>query len=337
MAAITILRATLVGVLGVAEMTDLINLPMLYVIFFLITTGETLFDTSAAAILPAIVTADELPKANARLSGTVSVANQFAGLPLGGLLFSLAAALPFLLGSAGLVVSVVLLIGLRGSFTPKRAEDAPPGDMRREIVEGLRWLWRHTLLRTTAVALGILNFTLVAQISIMVLFAEERLSLSPAGYGLLLTAYGIGGVLGSVVAGFVLRRVGNGTYLRVAVVVETVIPIAIVLSGNPFLVGFVLVLFGVNGTIWGVVLVSIRQQLTPDRLRGRVQSAYGLIENGTAAPATIVGGLLAARFGLAAPFWFAGVVGMILLPLVWSTFSNAAVVAARGEAEMEET
>src|SRR5690606_33822036 len=113
MVAVTLLRAALIGSLGVTVMTGWVTLPFLYAVFFLLTVGETLFDTSSAALIPSIVPRDQLKTANARLAGTVSVTNQFIGLPLGGYLFARMAAAPFTLGAAGLAGAAAILTTLR--------------------------------------------------------------------------------------------------------------------------------------------------------------------------------------------------------------------------------
>lgn len=334
MVGVALCRAGLIGSLGAAVLFDLASLVLLYVVFFLLSTGETLFDTAAATVLPTVVRREALTEANARLSGTLSVANQFLGPPLGGALFAVAAALPFLAGAGGLAVAAALIASLRGNFAVARADDAPPPDLRAEIAAGLRWLWGHRLLRTLALTLAVLNITLVAQVSIMVLFARERLGLGPAGFGVLLTAYGLGGLLGSVLAGRVIDRLGASRVLRLAVVIEAAIPAVIALSGHALLVGAALAFFGCHATVWGAVLTALRQELTPDRLRGRVESAYRLLEYGGAAPGALLGGLLAARFGLTAPFWLGAAVGVALIPLVWPVFSAGMVAQAKREAEI---
>ena len=333
MAAVAACRATLIGALGVAVLLDRASIPLLYAVFFLLSTGETLFDTAAASVLPAVVPREELPRANARLSGTLIVANNFVGPPLGGLLFAAALALPFLLGAGGLAAAAVLVVALRGSFRAERPEGVPPGSLHGDIAEGVRWLWRQRLLRTIALALALLNVALVAQVSIMVLLARERLGLSPAGYGVLLTTHAAGAVLGSLVAHRIIARLGPSRVLRLGLFVEAATPAAIALAGGPLLVGAALAIFGFHAMVWGALLTSLRQELTPDRLRGRVESAYRLLENGAAAPGALLGGLLAARFGLAAPFWFGAVVAVLLLPLVWPAFSEATVAGARRDAD----
>ncbi len=333
MVAVAACRALLIGSLGVAIVLDRASLPLLYAIFFLISTGETLFDTASATILPALVPPAALPRANARLSATLTVANQFIGPPLGGFLFATALALPFLLGGGGLAVAAALLLLLRGRFSVVREAGAASLSLRVAITEGVRWLWAHRLLRTLALTLAILNIPLVAQVSIMVLFARERLGLGPEGFGLLLTTYGLGGTLGGVVAGRVIDRLGASRVLRLALLIEIATPAALAVVREPLLAGAVLALFGCHAVVWGALLSALRQELTPDRLRGRVESVYRLIEYGGAAPGALIGGLLAARFGLTAPFWLGAVAGLLLLPFVWPVFSVGAVAAAREEAQ----
>lgn len=328
MVAVTVSRASLVGLLGLAVWTDTVSIPMLYAVFFLVSAGETLFDTTTAALLPAIVHRDDLTAANARLAGTISVTNQFVGLPLGGFLFSKAAFLPFASGAGALAMAAATLASLKGSFEPAHAGKTPAGSMRSEIKEGIVWLWRSSVLRTATLMLGMLNLTLMAQLGIMVLFVEDQLGMSSTGYVVLLTLSGIGGLLGSLIAGRVIRLIGDGVYLRLAVVIEAVIPAVLAVTESPYLAGAMLLLFGLNSTTWGVVLATVRQRLTPDHLRGRVQSVFGLIGSGTAAPGALLGGVMASRFGLTAPFWFSAVVGVMLLPVVWRVFSNVNVANA---------
>jgi predicted MFS family arabinose efflux permease len=93
--------------------------------------------------------------------------------------------------------------------------------------------------------------------------------------------------------------------------------------------GGVFLCFGLHAVVWGALDSSLRQELTPPRLRGWVESAYRFIESGAAAPGALVGGLRAAHLGLTAPFWLGAGIGALLLAMVWRTFSNPTVRAAR--------
>lgn len=331
---VAMLRATMIGMIGLAALLEMTSIWLLYVVFFVISTGETLFDTASASVLPAIVPRDELTRANARLDGTWTVANSFIGPPLGGLLFTVAVALPFLFGAAGLAASAVLILSLRGNFRAERPVGATTS-IRAEIREGMHWLWRHRLLRTMALSLTVLNIAVIAQVSIMVLFAREQLGLGPRGFGLLLTAHATGAVVGSVAAHRVIARFGMSKVLRTGLFIEAGVPAVIALAGGPLLAGTALAVFGFHAMVWGALLTTVRQEITPDRLRGRVESVYRLLEHGAAAPGAILGGVLAATLGLAAPFWIGAIAAAAIIPFVWSSYSEDAVNVARRAMDAE--
>lgn len=321
MAVVACVRAVLIATLGLAVALDRANLPLLYVIFFLLSTGETLFDTAASTLPPAMVPAEDLPRSNARLSGAVVIANNFIGPPLGGTLFAVTMALPFFVGAGGLGAAALLLLSLRGRFRPERAASQSLRSLPREIGEGVRWLWGQRLLRTMALTLALLNLVLVAQVSVMALFARERLGLGPAGFGVLLAAHATGAVLGSLLAARWIAWLGASRVLRLGLCIEALSPALIALSRGPWLAGVSFALFGFHALVWDAILISERQRLTPDALRGRVSGAYRMLISGAATPGALLGGLLAAGFGLAAPLWVNAAVAAAIIPLVWPVFA----------------
>ena len=95
-------RAAALALIAVLAGTHTIGLPVLYAVFLTVGIAETFFDNAAQAFLPHLVTSAQLPTANSRMYGGEIVANQFAGPPLGGILFGVAVALPFALDGATL-------------------------------------------------------------------------------------------------------------------------------------------------------------------------------------------------------------------------------------------
>jgi predicted MFS family arabinose efflux permease len=329
MANVELVRFLLLGLLGVLVLADAATVPLLYAVLFALGTVETLFDNAAVSILPAVVPTGGLPRANARLLGARVVAEQLAAPPLGGLLFAAAAALPFLLGGGSFAVAAVLVAAVRGSFRVERPEAAPPTTLRSEIAEGVRWLWRNRLLRILALALALMNVTLMATESILVLFAQERLGLGPVGYGTLLSSIAVGGVAASLVADRIVGRFGAATTMRVGLLVETSTHLALALSRSPLVVGAVFALFGFHVVTWSATTLSLRQELVPARLLGRVNSAYAVFSYGGLSLGALVGGLLARRFGLTAPFWCSFVAMTLLVLAAWPVLSTGTVRAAR--------
>ncbi len=318
LAGVAAFRALLIAALGLATLLDATSLPLLYAVFFLIGTAETVFDPASVTLLPAIVPRADLQQANARLSGTMTVLNQFTGPPLGGLLFGVAAALPFLIGGGLYAAAAAFVLTLRGRFRTGSHETRPsPAQLRREIAEGVRWLADHTFLRTLAITLGVMNLTMGATMAVMVLVAYERLGLTPFQYGVFNIAYAVGGIVASLMAHRVIQRVGMGRVLWYGIVLEAATWVVFAISRDPFVVGTVWALFGAHAIAWGTVTVTIRQTIVPSKLLGRVTSAYMTIAVGSGAIGAVIGGVLASGLDLSAPFWFAAVLDVGVLIWAW--------------------
>ena len=328
MATVGAFRAVAIGLLGVAVALDMATIPLLYAVLFMMGVAETLFDNAAIAVVPAVVPVDGLEKANSRMFGAQMVAQELVAPPLGGLLFALVAATPFLLDAGALGAAAALLLTMRGRFVAERPAGQVRGTLLTEIAEGARWLWGHRLLRTLALAIGLMNLTLTSVTSILVLYAQQRLGLGPVGYGLLFTAMAVGGIAMSLVAERVIGWLGRGTAMRVGLVIEASTHVVLALSRSATLVGATLALFGAHAIVWSTISTSLRQQLVPARLLGRVNSVYLLFGAGSMALGAALGGLLAKGFGLTAPFWFAFAAVAGLTAVAWRVLGGVPASAA---------
>lgn len=222
--------------------------------------------------------------------------NSFVGPALGGVLITVALALPFLLNAGLLAVSAALVFALAGSFAAKGGE--PTGvrtriDWRREIAEGFGWLWNHRLIRTLAILLGLLNLLSNVAFATSVLFAQEVLGLFEGWqFALATTGFALGAVIGSLLAERITKGLSPGTALLVSIVGMGVSLLAMALL--PWAAAFWIcgVAEGVFVVLWNVITVSLRQRLIPDRLLGRVNSVYRFFGWGTIAIGTALGGVL---------------------------------------------
>ena len=321
MAAVDLFRAVAIGALGVAVILDAVSLPLLYVAGFIVGCAETLFDTSAPAVLPAIVRHHQLERANGRLVGGRTVTNQLLGPPLGGLLFGIALAAPFLIDAASFAVAALLVLSLRVRIPIHRS--ARRTRMRDEIAEGIRWLRGHLLLRGLVVAIGVMNLTFGSVMAVLVLWAQDRLGLAALGYGRLIGASAVGGILGSAVGPRLIDRFGAGTALRVGLLIEVTTHVVLALAPNAWIAGIMLTIFGVHAVIWNITVTSLRQRLVPARMLGRVGSIYDVAAIGSIAIGSLVGGVLASTFGITAPFWFSAVVISGLIVVLWPVLGEA--------------
>lgn len=318
--AVNLVRGSAVGALAVAIAAGEVSVPLIYLIFFVLGSCETLADTASSAVVPAIVPPDSLPTANSLLGATFTVLNQFAAKPLGAWLFVVAAALPFGVNAASFVLSAVLVSGMR-SVPPPPVR--PRTSLRADIGEGLRWLWGHRLLRTLAVTMAFGNVVFCAAFAIFVLYSFSRLGLSGFGYGVLLIAFAVGGLTGTLVAPWLLRTFGATVLLRTGLLIEVALHSTLAVVRSPLLAGAMIVIFGIHTVVWGVVVVTIRQRSVPSAMFGRVTSVYSFLDLGGAALGSLLGGLVAQTYGIVATFWTAAVAMLLIAVVAWRPLSGA--------------
>ena len=308
---------------------DEAGLIAVYVVAFGLGVAETFFDTSAEAFTPQLVDTDQLPSANARLQGLEFVAGTLAGPPLGALLFATAVAIPFFVDGFTFLAAALLIAWIPGLYRSDRVATQSIG---RDIGEGLRWLWAQRVIRALVLTAGVINLIMFSFFAIFVLFAQDILEVSDVTYGALLAIVGLGGLVGAILAPRIIDRIGPGNTLRLNIAVAVVVfPLAGSASSVwvVAILGFVFVM-GMAG--WNVVSVSLRQTLTPDELRGRVSGAARLLAWGTQPIGAILGGVIAAAFGLRAPFFIGGAGFLILLLVMWRILSNESIQSARDQA-----
>ncbi|KKK05699.1 MFS transporter [Micromonospora sp. HK10] len=320
--AVNVGRGLVLAALAGAVLAGVATVPLILLAFLLTGIGETLADTASGALLPSVVPPERLEEANSRLSATFVVGNQFAAKPLGGYLFVLAAALPFGFDAASFGLAALLLALLRWRPVPPAAPEpgaaGPVRSIRADIATGVRALWRVPVLRTLALSIAVMNVAFCAAFAVFVLYARQRLGLAPVGYGVLLTASALGGLAGSTLATRLRARFGTPTLLRAGLLIEIGLHLVLAVTRQPWLAGAALAIWGVHTMVWGVLVVSLRQRLVPDRLRGRVNSVYSLADLGGAAVGTALGGAVARVTGsVLTPFWLAAAALAVLTVLVW--------------------
>ena len=333
-------RFAIVGGLAVAVLMDRASIALLAAVGFLLGTGQTLVDTGAHSILPALVSRDaqRLERANGRLVGTQVVTQELAGPPAGGFLFSLTTWVPFAVDAVSFAAGSALVASIRGHFGPAPEELAPHGrrtTLRSEIAEGLRWLAAHRVLRATAAMVAVVNLLAAAGWAVMVLFAQDRLGLDAVGFGLLLSGSAVGGVLGSLVAARSVAVVGTARIIVGAMIVSALAFLAFGLSSDPRLAGVLMGVVGFMTVVFNVIVGALRQALTPDRLLGRVISAFRLFSYGSVPVGSLLGGVLARSFGLRAPFLVAGIVIPVVALLCLPAINTRTIAEARAAAGLE--
>jgi MFS family permease len=334
MVRVNLARTVLLGGLALAVATGVATLPLVYAVALLLGVAETLFDTSAQSLLPAVVGRDDLTRANSRLYAVELVANVFVGPPLGGLLAAFALAAALAVPAVAYLAGAACLALIAGGFRPVR--EGPPTRLRDDVAEGVRFVWRHAVLRPLAFMLGVENMAFTAYHSVFVLFAVAPgpMGLSTTGFGVLFASMGVGALVGTWLAVPVERRLGRARALALSVVLAGGGLLVPVVTTNAFAVGASLAVGGLQMVLWNVITVSLRQRITPDHLLGRVNACYRLVGWGTMPFGAFLGGLVAETLGLRAVFVLAA--GAVFAMLAGFRFVTDTVIQ-RAEAATAPT
>jgi MFS family permease len=321
-------RALLILGIGAAAWAGALSLPLLLALAFLVGTAETVFNTSSETVLPTVVPAAELARANGQLATTVRVTGQFVAPALAGWLTALAAPVTFLVAGAGYLGSMLRLTALPPGTGrvpgPERAGRAEPAGLGRSgrsgrsgVWDGPAFLLRNRVIRVITLA-GVL--TTLANTSFLALFVvyatSGPLHLGDAGYGVLLSSVGVGTAIGSLTAHWAERRFGSAPVLCAPRFGWGLVFTAPVFLHGPALFAAMTVGSCLGG-MWGVLTVTIRQRLTPPRIRGAVGGAYRAAIMSAMPAGAAVGLLLQRLLGTPGTFLLFGA-GMVVLAVpVW--------------------
>jgi MFS family permease len=293
-----------VAVSAVLVLVHEADIALLVLLAFLLGSAEVIFSNAAQSVLPDLVPSAQLPKANGNLQVSLTVGETFAGPPLGSVLFAASRALPFGLDACSFFGSAALLTGLPRRSSPVTAH-AP---MRAQIAEGVRYLSGHRLLRIVAVLLGVAGAASQMGQSTLVLLAVQVLHTGSRGYGLLWTAAAVGAVLGGFTAPALTGRLGLLPSLILSLAASAATLAGIGLAPDAVVAGAMFTVNGYSVSMWNVVTISLRQQIVPAELFGRVNSVYRMIGWGLLPVGAITGGFVAGAFGLRAPYLLGGIV-----------------------------
>jgi MFS family permease len=307
-----VVQGVIIALIAVLLLVHEVDIALLILVGFLLGSAEVIFSNAAQSVLPDLVPAEQLPKANGNLQVSLTVGETFVGPPLGSVLFAVSRVLPFGLNAGTFFGSAALLSGL-----PKRTVSATDSatdsalaraPMAAQIGEGLRYLFRHRLLRVVAILLGVMNFASQMGQATLVLLAVQTLHTGTRGYGLLWTASAVGAIAGGMTNPALTRRLGMLVSLIIALITSAAVSAGIGLAPDALVAGALFAVNGYSSTMWNVVTVSLRQRIVPSELLGRVNSVYRMIGWGLIPVGAVTGGFVAKEFGFRAPYTLGGIV-----------------------------
>jgi predicted MFS family arabinose efflux permease len=315
-------RAAVLAVLALAVATGRVSIAVVLVALFAVGTAEVFADSASQTLLPMLVRRDDLAVANSRLQTGFITVNQLAGPPLGASLFAVGAAWPF--AAQGLVVAAGAVLVSRIVLTPHRRPPDERTHLRHDIAAGFRWVRHHPAVRTLVLTIFTFNITFGAAWSVLVLYATRRLGLGEVGFGLLTTVGAVGGLAGTATYGWITRRVRLSDLMRIGLALETLTHLALALTTRAWVAMVIMFVFGAHAFVWGTTSVTVRQRAVPRELQGRVGSVNTVGVFGGLVLGSAVGGVIAERWGVVAPFWFAFAGSALFMVLIWRQLAHIA-------------
>jgi len=315
-------RAILLGSIPGAALLGLLRIEYLYVVAFLVGALTLFFDTAYAAFLPSIVEREQLIDGNSKLEVSSLVAG-LAGPGLAGWLIQwLTAPIAIIIDALSFLVSAFSVSIIRVQEPSPQAGEQQ--NFWRDLGEGLRAVVRDPVLRAIAACDGTLNFFGGITDVVRVLYFVQVLHLGAAFFGIMFSIASISALAGALCNTWITRKLGIGSIILLSAFTLAVGWLFIPLAGGPPALTITLIvagalLFGISNTLFNVNTLSLRQQVTPGRLLGRVGACMQFIGVGTLPLGALIGGALGAAIGLRATFLVG--CGGLFLAFLWMLLS----------------
>lgn len=288
-------RSLLIAGFALLVATSTMSIWLIAVFAFVIGCAQVMFDTAAGAFLPAVVAPEQLGAANGRLMSAQVLTSQFIGPPIAGLLFAVSVVWLFVIDSIGFLVAAVLVLTLR---VARQGPATSGGSVGSDLMDGLRWLNRHRVLRDQSVLYVAMAFVSGALLGVFVLYVKQDLDLGGFGYGLLMACFALGNLVVAPLVPRIRGAVGDRVSLSASVVTVVVTLTALGTLPHPVVAGLALLLFGGAVMNWMVVTVTMRQEMVPDQLLGRVTSTYRMLGFAANPFGALAGGAIATAVGI---------------------------------------
>lgn len=266
-------RALSLASIPIALVLGHLTIVQLYLVSLIEGSLYVFFDLAETASLPRVVPKEQLPEAISQNQVAFGITT-LLGPPLGGVLYTLGRAVPFLTDAISYLASVLSLLFMQTKFQMERV--MPPRRLWTEMVEGMKWMWHQPMLRTMA----FLNSgwsSLGFGFSLLVIVLAQRQHVSPPFIGVLFAIGGGISILGAFLAPLLQRRLKYGHTIIGLWWLYVLAWLLVVVAFTPFALGAIIAFFFLVDSIYNVVQFSYRLALIPDELQGRVNSAFRLI------------------------------------------------------------
>ncbi|KOX22440.1 MFS transporter [Saccharothrix sp. NRRL B-16348] len=315
-------RVALLLSVPLAWWLDVLTLPHLVVVALLVGAATVMFDIAYQSYLPALVGREQLVEGNSKLEASRAVAEVSGPAVAGGVAQAVGVAVGVLGTAVGYLASALFLLRIRTEEPPPRKPDKP--GLAHEIAEGLRFVFGNRSLRAIVGCTGTANFFGGMAAAVLVLFMVRGLGLSDGVVGLVLSAAGVGGVLGALTVNRWNTRFGQTTVIWLSGLVTWPLGLLVPLGAADWRMGFLIVgeaAIAYGATVYNIAQVSYRQSICPDHLLGRMNASIRFVVWGSMPIGGLLGGVLGGGIGVTATLWVAmtgqalSVLWVVLSPL----------------------
>lgn len=300
-----------------ALVTDRASIELVASAAFLLGVGETVRDTAAQTVIPRLVPAALLERANGRMTAGEVTGNEFVGPLVGAALFAFGAALPFVANSAALALAALFVLSVPAALLTRDQRGAATDVVPFGALAGVRWLLGHRTLRALVLAGAFVALADSAWFAVFVLYTGVRLDVAAVGFGALLAVGAVGGLAGAFAAEYLIGGRRHGPVLLWSMAVTAGAPTLLLAAPQRWAAVVVVVSTSAAFGVFNVAAVSLRHRLVPGQVLGRVIAAWRSVVLGAGAIGALAGGAIASVRGLDAPFILSGVLGLLAVAVWW--------------------
>ncbi|PCE30150.1 MFS transporter [Burkholderia ubonensis] len=292
----------------------LLHAAALYLIAFAVSSLTVFFDTAFWAYVPTVIDKDELSTGNSRLAMVQSVAETVGPGFAGSIMSLIGAPGAILLDAVSYLWSFVMICLVRHEPEKERIR---PADEHFFIAlkNGLAFVLTNRLLVLIALGGVIWHIAYFALLPGLYLWLQRDIGASAAEIGFVLSALGIGALVSAPLTSALRRLIGSLPTLALTqlIAVASILAIPLAKSSAPadlIVAGLALAVMGGSSTIASIMQMTLRQEVTPESLLGRMTSAIRLIVWGSIPVGSLLGGALFGTMAYAPAFYLVGAAGV---------------------------
>ncbi len=288
-----IARALIIASIPLLAAFGALSVWWIYGVGFIQSTLTICFEAGQFAAIPNLVNKDDLVTANGRIQASYSGASVL-GPFLAGLLVALVPLSTLLLVDASsFILSACSLALITMSFNPPKGEQQEEAkSILQDVMEGLRYVLGHPVLRNISLMMAMVNFVATTTFTQLVLFAKVQFQASDTQVGLLYSAGSIGIVFLSLSAGLLRKRWSFSTVALGALMTEGILVVALAFT-HWYWIGILLWAFiGGLGILFNINTSSLRQAIVPNNMLGRVMSIAGVLAWSAIPLGSLLGGFI---------------------------------------------